>query len=115
MLDSEKYGKLSLVQSQSTAPVYSQGMIMSGREMLSNAALAKECAAIDKALNGGFAAVADVTDLSAADVAGVIEASSGLAFIRLHARLAVCAACGRKYKASLDRCDGCKSPHRLKQ
>jgi hypothetical protein len=70
-------------------------------------------AAIDKALNGGFAAAVDVTDLSAADIAGVIEASSGLAFIRLHTRLAVCAACGRKYKASLDRCDGCKSPHRL--
>ncbi|MGI0039854.1 MAG: anaerobic ribonucleoside-triphosphate reductase, partial [Nitrososphaera sp.] len=112
-LDSEKYGKVSLVQSQSTTPVYSQGMVMSGREMLSNAAMAKECAAIDKALNGGFAAVADVTDLSAADIAGVIEASSGLAFIRLYTRLAVCAACGRKYKASLDRCDGCKSPHRL--
>ena len=116
MLDSEKYGKLSLVQSQSTAtPAYSQGMVMPGREMLSNPAMAKECAAIDRALNGGFAAIADVTDLSAADVAGVIEASSGLAFIRLHARLAVCAACGRKYKASLERCDGCKSPHRLKQ
>ena len=112
-LDSEKYGKVSLVQSQNTTPVYSQGMVMSGREMLSNAAVAKECAAIDKALNGGFAAAVDVTDLSAADIAGVIEASSGLAFIRLHTRLAVCAACGRKYKASLDRCDGCKSPHRL--
>ncbi|MGI0019982.1 MAG: anaerobic ribonucleoside-triphosphate reductase [Nitrososphaera sp.] len=111
-LDSEKYGKVLLVQSQNT-PSYSQGMVMSGREMLSNAAMAKECAAIDKVLNGGFAAVADVTDLSAADVAGVIEASAGLAFIRLQARLAVCAACGRKYKTSLDRCDGCKSPHRL--
>ena len=115
MLDSEKYGKLSLVQLQGTTPVYSQGMVMSGREMLSNAAMAKECAEIDKALNGGFAAIADVTDLSAADVGGVIEASSGLAFIHLHVRLAACAACGRKYKASLDRCDGCKSPHRLKQ
>jgi ribonucleoside-triphosphate reductase len=111
-LDSEKYGKVSLLQSQNT-PSYSQGFSMAGKDLLSNAALAKECAAIDKALNGGFAAVADVTDLSAAEVASVIEASSGLAFLRPQARLAVCAACGKKYKASLEKCDGCKSPHRL--
>ena len=113
-LDAEKYGKTSLFQLQNSSS-YSQGMVMSGRDLLSstNVALAKECAAIDKALNGGFAAMADVTDLSAAEVAGVIDASSGLAFLRPYARFAVCAACGRKYKASLDRCDGCKSPHQL--
>jgi ribonucleoside-triphosphate reductase len=111
-LDSEKYGKVSLLQSQNTSS-YSQGFSMAGKDLLSNASLAKECAAIDKALNGGFAAIADVTDLSAAEVASVIEASSGLAFLRPQARLAVCAACGKKYKASLEKCDACKSPHRL--
>jgi uncharacterized OB-fold protein len=36
-----------------------------------------------------------------------------LPFFRPRARLAVCATCGRKYKASADKCEHCKSPHRL--
>jgi DNA-binding transcriptional ArsR family regulator len=113
-LDSEKYGKVSLPQSQNTTS-YSQGMTIGGRELLSDrgAALLKECAAIDRVLNGGFSAGVDVTDLSAAEVASIIEACGGLAFMRPRFRLAVCAACGRKSKASADTCESCKSPRWL--
>lgn len=112
-LDSDKYGKLSLLQTQNTAS-YSQGMTLNGRELLSGGAgLLKECAGIDRLLNGGLAATVDVTDLSAAEARSAIEAAYELAFMRPRVRLAVCAACGKKYRASADRCEHCKSPHRL--
>ena len=110
-LDSEKYGKISLLQSQNTSS-YSQGMAIGGKELLSGngAALVKECAAIDRALNGGLYANIDATELAATDIAGVIEACSSLAFLRPRFRLSVCASCGRKSKASADKCEFCKSP-----
>jgi ribonucleoside-triphosphate reductase (formate) len=112
-IDSDKYGRVSLSQAQNIAS-YSQGMTLSGKELLTkDSSLVKECAVIDKLLNGGLAATIDVTDLSAADVRGAIEATSELAFSRPRFALAVCATCGKKSKASSDRCESCKSPHRL--
>lgn len=113
-LDSEKYGKVSLLQSQN-ASSYSQGMTVGGKELLSDrgAALLKECAAIDKALNGGLYATADTTELAASDIASAIEACSSLAFLRLRFRLTICASCGKKSKASADKCEWCKSPRWL--
>lgn len=110
-LDSEKYGKISLLQSQNTSS-YSQGMAIGGKELLSDkgAALVKECAAVDRALNGGLYASIDATELAATDIAGAIEACSSLAFLRPRFRLSVCAACGKKSKASADKCEFCKSP-----
>lgn len=110
-LDSEKYGKVSLLQSQNTAS-YSQGMAVGGKGLLSDrgAALLKECAAIDRALNGGLYASIDATELAAGDMVGAIEACSALAFLRPCFRLAVCASCGRKSKASAEKCEHCKSP-----
>jgi ribonucleoside-triphosphate reductase len=114
-LDSEKYGKVSLLQSQNTSS-YSQGMTIGGRELLSErgATLLKECAAIDKALNGGLYASVDSTELASGDTAGAIEeACSSLAFLRPRFRLAACASCGRKSRASADKCESCKSPRWL--
>jgi ribonucleoside-triphosphate reductase len=111
-LDSEKYGKLSLLQSQNTTS-YSQGMTLNGREVLSDKSPVQECVAIDKLLNGGFAAGLDVTDLSAAEVKSAIEAAIELPFLRPRIRLAVCAACGRRSRAAADKCEHCKSPHKL--
>lgn len=112
-IDSDKYGRVSLSQSQNIAS-YSQGMTLNGKEFLSKgSSLVKECANIDKLLNGGLAAKVDVTDLSDADLRSAIEESSELAFARFHFALAVCATCGKKSKASSERCEFCKSPHRL--
>jgi hypothetical protein len=69
--------------------------------------------AIDKLLNGGFAAGLDVTDLSAAEVKSAIEAAAELPFLRPRIRLAVCTTCGRRSRAAADKCEHCKSPHRL--
>jgi ribonucleoside-triphosphate reductase (formate) len=111
-LDSEKYGKVSLLQSQNTTS-YSQGMTLNGMEILSERALVQECVAIDRLLNGGLAASLDVTDLSAAEVKSAIEAAIELPFLRPRVRLAVCTMCGRRSRAAADKCEHCKSPHRI--
>lgn len=111
-LDSEKYGKVSLLQTQNTNS-YSQGMTLNGKEILSDRTAIQECVAIDKLLNGGFAASLDVTDMAAADVKGAMEAAAELPFLRPRTRLAVCTTCGRRSKAAADKCEHCKSPHKL--
>src|SRR5919109_220353 len=114
-LDSEKYGKVSLLQSQNTTS-YSQEMTINGRELLlgGKAAAVHECATIDRLLNGGFAAGLDVTDLSAAEARSAIEAAAELPFLRPRIRAAVCTTCGRRSKAATaDKCEFCKSPHRM--
>ncbi|HVX02841.1 MAG TPA: anaerobic ribonucleoside-triphosphate reductase [Nitrososphaera sp.] len=113
-LDSEKYGKVSLLQSQNTAS-YSQGMTLGGRQQQQlDRQLAAECTSIDRILNGGLAATVDVTDLGAGEARSAIEAAATeLASFRPRAWLAVCATCGKKYRASADRCESCKSQHRL--
>jgi ribonucleoside-triphosphate reductase len=113
-LDSEKYGKVSLLQEANTAS-YSQGMTLNGKELLSGGEAAiQDCATIDRLLNGGFAAGVDITDLTPAEVRTALEAASaGMPFFRPRIRFGVCAACGRKSRAAAERCESCKSPHRL--
>jgi DNA-binding transcriptional ArsR family regulator len=112
-LDSEKYGKVSLLQSQNNTS-YSQGMTLNGKEILSDKGAIQECMAIDKLLNGGFAASLDVTDLSAIEAKSVMEAAvEELPFLRPRIKLAVCTTCGRRSRAAADKCEHCKSPHRI--
>jgi DNA-binding transcriptional ArsR family regulator len=111
-LDSEKYGKVSPLQSQNSS-IYTQGMTLNGREILSDRVPIQECMAIDRLLNGGFAASLDVTDMSAAEVKSAIEAAIELPSLRPRIRLAVCKTCGRRSRAAADKCEHCKSPHRL--
>ncbi|MGI0029816.1 MAG: anaerobic ribonucleoside-triphosphate reductase [Nitrososphaera sp.] len=112
-LDAEKYGKISLLQSQNTTS-YSQGMTLNGREILLEGKEAiQESITLDRLLNGGFAAGVDITDLTPAEVRGALDACAALPFFRPRIRIGVCATCGRKSKAAADRCEYCKSPHRL--
>jgi ribonucleoside-triphosphate reductase len=111
-LDSDKYGKVSLLQSQN-ATSYSQGMALNGKDLLSDKKLLVECSGIDRILNGGFSATVDVADLAAGEARNAIEAAMDLPFFRPRARLAVCATCGRKYRMQADKCEHCNSPHRL--
>jgi len=112
-LDSEKYGKVSLLQGANNAS-YSQGMTLNGKELLSNGEAAiQDCSMIDRLLNGGFAAGVDVTDLTPAETRTVLEAAAALPFFRPRIRLGVCAACGKKSRAAAERCESCKSPNRL--
>jgi anaerobic ribonucleoside-triphosphate reductase len=111
-LDSEKYGKVSLLQSQNTTS-YSQGMTLNGRDILNDGkASIQECLAIDKLLNGGFTATFDLTKLSPAEMKSAIESTvQDLPFLRLSIGFAVCTTCGQRSKEGVDICQFCKSPH----
>jgi ribonucleoside-triphosphate reductase len=113
-LDSEKYGKVSLLQSQNTTS-YSQGMTLHGRNILNDGKTSiQECLAIDKLLNGGFTALLDLTNLSPAEMKNAIEpAVQDLPFLRLSVGFAVCTTCGQRLKESVEICDFCKSPHKV--
>jgi ribonucleoside-triphosphate reductase len=113
-LDSEKYGKVSLLQSQNTTS-YSQGMTLYGRNILNDGkASIQECLAIDKLLNGGFSASLDLTNLSPAEMKSAIESDvQELSFLRLSVGFVVCTTCGQRSKEGVDICDFCKSPHKV--
>jgi ribonucleoside-triphosphate reductase (formate) len=113
-LDSEKYGKISLLQSQNTTS-YSQGMILNGRDILNDGeASIRECLAIDKLLNRGFAASLDLTNLSPDEMKSAIDATiQELPFLRLNIGFAVCTTCGQRSKGGVGICEFCKSPHKV--
>jgi ribonucleoside-triphosphate reductase len=111
-IDSEKYGKVSLLQSQNTTS-YSQGMAINGKALLSDRSVMQECVAIDRLLNGGFAASVDMSDLAQGEMRSALEAALELPFFRPRIALGICTTCGRKSRAVSERCEACKSPHKL--
>jgi anaerobic ribonucleoside-triphosphate reductase len=113
-VDSEKYGKVSLLQSQNTTS-YSQGMTLNGRDILNgDKASIQECLAIDKLLNGGFTASLDLTNLSLAEMKSATEAAvQELPFLRLSIGFGVCTTCGQRSKEGVSICEFCKSPHKV--
>lgn len=113
-LDSEKYGKISLLQSQNTT-TYSQGMTLNGRDILNGGgASIQECLAIDRLLNGGFAASLDLTNLSPGEMESAIESAvQELPFLRLSIAFNVCTTCGQRSKGDVGVCEYCRSPHKV--
>jgi ribonucleoside-triphosphate reductase len=113
-LDSEKYGKISLLQSHNTTS-YSQGMEFDGRNILNDGKAAiQESVRIDTLLNGGFATSLDLTNLSPAEMKSAVETvAQELPFLRPCIRFAVCTTCGRRSKGGVEKCELCKSPHML--
>jgi DNA-binding transcriptional ArsR family regulator len=113
-LDSEKYGKISLLQSQNTTS-YSQGMTLNGRDILNGGgASIQECLAIDRLLNGGFAASLDLTNLSPGEMESAIESAvQELPFLRLSMAFNVCTTCGQRSKGDVGVCEYCRSPHKV--
>jgi len=114
-LDSEKYGKISLLQSQNTTS-YSQGMTLNGRDILNSAGSSsiQECLAVDRLLNGGFAASLDLTNLSPGEMKSAIASTvQELPFIRLSIGFTVCTTCGQRSKGDIGICEHCKSPNRV--
>src|ERR687896_1230789 len=113
-LDSEKYGKISLLQSQNTTS-YSQGMTLNGRDILNGAGSSiKECLEIDRLLNGGFAASLNLTNLSPGEMESAIDSAvQELPFLRLSIGFTVCTTCGQRSKGDAGICEYCKSPHKV--
>ena len=120
-LDSDKYGKISLLTSnQQKTVTYSQGLTLNARELLSSDnnkhnSVIKECISIDNILNGGLSLTLDVSELySDEEVKNAIESAADLPFFRLMSKTLVCNTCGKRSSTqSSERCEYCKSPYLL--
>jgi ribonucleoside-triphosphate reductase (formate) len=120
-LDSDKYGRISLLDSnQQNTITYSQGLTLNARELLlsdnnKHNSVIKDCTSIDNILNGGLSLTLDVSELSSdIEVKNAIESASDLHFFRLVCRLLMCNTCGKRSSTqSSERCEYCKSPYLL--
>jgi ribonucleoside-triphosphate reductase (formate) len=120
-LDSDKYGRTSLLTSnQQKTVTYSQGLTLNARELLSSDnnkhnSVIKECISIDNILNGGLSLTLDVSELySDEEVKNAIESAADLPFFRLMSKTLVCNTCGKRSSTqSSERCEYCKSPYLL--
>ena len=120
-LDSDKYGKTSLMSSQQGKLAYSQGLTINGRELISNddnnkpSSIIDKCNSIDKLLNGGLAINLDANDLSSdMDMRNAIDAASDLQFFRPVIKHLICKNCGKRSgKDGSGRCEFCTSPYLL--
>ena len=120
-LDSDKYGKISLLTSnQQKTVTYSQGLTLNARELLlsdnnKHNSVIKECISIDNILNGGLSLTLDVSELySDEEVKNAIESAADLPFFRLMSKTLVCNTCGKRSSTqSSERCEYCKSPYLL--
>jgi ribonucleoside-triphosphate reductase (formate) len=119
-LDSDKYGKISLMSSQEGNLAYSQGLTINGRELVSqdedkSRTIIDKCNSVDKLLNGGLAVNLDLNDLSSdIEMKNAIEAASNLQSFRPIIRHRVCTNCGkRSNKDASERCEYCTSPYLL--
>jgi DNA-binding transcriptional ArsR family regulator len=116
-LDSDKYGKISLLPTQQNTPAYSQGLTLNGKDLLLaddiSSSVIKECISIDKLLNGGLSVILDVSDLpSNVEVKDAIEAASDLQFFRPSVKLMLCTTCGKRARTHfIEKCEFCKSPY----
>ena len=120
-LDSDKYGRISLLTSnQQKTVTYSQGLTLNARELLlsdnnKHNSVIKECISIDNILNGGLSLTLDVSELySDEEVKNAIESVADLPFFRLMSKTLVCNTCGKRSSTqSSERCEYCKSPYLL--
>ena len=119
-LDSDKYGKISLMSSQEGNLAYSQGLTINGRELVSqdedkSRTIIDKCNSVDKLLNGGLAVNLDLNDLSSEiEMKNAIEAASNLQSFRPIIRHRACTNCGkRSNKDAGERCEYCTSPYLL--
>jgi ribonucleoside-triphosphate reductase len=120
-LDSDKYGRISLLTSnQQKTVTYSQGLTLNARELLlsdnnKHNSVIKECISIDNILNGGLSLTLDVSELYSDDeVKNAIESAADLPFFHLMSRVLLCNTCGKRSSTqSSERCEYCKSPYLL--
>jgi ribonucleoside-triphosphate reductase (formate) len=101
-LDSDKYGKISLMSSQEGSLIYSQGLTINGKELVSQNedklhTMVDKCNSVDKLLNGGLAVNLDLNDLhSDIEVKNAIMAASDLQSFRPIITHMVCSNCGKR-------------------
>lgn len=110
-LDSEKYGNL-YNQSDDDAMIksYSQGLLINGRDLLSNTGpIIESSNLIDKLLSGGVSLNVDISNLTDTEMKDCIDKSFDLNFFRLVYRTKICSSCGTRMPVSSDVCQSCGS------
>jgi ribonucleoside-triphosphate reductase len=110
-LDSEKYGNLShQAGNDSMIRSYSQGLLINGRDLLSNSGpIIESSNSIDKLLNGGVSLNVDISDLTDNELKDCVNRSFDFNFFRPVYRNKICSSCGTKMPVSSEVCQSCGS------
>lgn len=110
-LDSEKYGNLShQAGNDSMIKSYSQGLLINGRDLLSNSGpIIESSNSIDKLLNGGVSLNVDISDLTDSEMKDCVNRSFDFNFFRPVYRNKICSSCGTKMAVSSEVCQSCGS------
>lgn len=110
-LDSEKYGNLShQAGNDSMIKSYSQGLLIKGRDLLSNSGpIIESSNSIDKLLNGGVSLNVDISDLTDNELKDCVNRSFDFNFFRPVYRNKICSSCGTKMSLSSEVCKSCGS------
>ncbi|MFZ0366260.1 MAG: anaerobic ribonucleoside-triphosphate reductase [Nitrososphaeraceae archaeon] len=110
-LDSEKYGNLShQAGNDSMIKSYSQGLLINGRDLLSNSGpIIESSNSIDKLLNGGVSLNVDISDLTDNELKDCINRSFDFNFFRPVYKNKICSSCGTKMPVSSEVCRSCGS------
>jgi anaerobic ribonucleoside-triphosphate reductase len=110
-LDSEKYGNLShQAGNDSMIKSYSQGLLINGRDLLSNSGpIIESSNSIDKLLNGGVSLNVDISDLTDNELKDCVNRSFDFNFFRPVYRNKICSSCGTKMPVSSEVCQSCGS------
>ncbi len=111
-LDWEKYGNMYRQVSDDEMMIksYSQGLLINGRDLLSNTdPIIESSNSIDDLLNGGVSLNVDVSNLTDSELLDCIDKSHDLNFFRPIYRNKVCSSCGAKISMSSEICQSCGS------
>jgi ribonucleoside-triphosphate reductase (formate) len=114
-LDSDKYGRSLILSPNQEYNVYSQGMLLNSRKLLSADdahQVIEELNTIDTLLNGGLSVDLDFSDMSSVlDIKKALEIASDLNYMRPILKIMICNTCGRKSTAlNSANCVFCGSP-----
>jgi ribonucleoside-triphosphate reductase len=110
-LDSEKYGNLYReAGDEMMIKSYSQGLLINGRELLTNSGpIIESTNSIDELLNGGVSINVDTSDLEDNELIESINKSRAFNFFRPMYRNKICSSCGTKISMSSGVCKSCGS------
>ena len=110
-LDSEKYGNLyRQAGDEMMIKSYSQGLLINGRELLTNSGpIIESTNSIDELLNGGVSINVDTSDLEDNELIESINKSRAFNFFRPMYRNKICSSCGTKISLSSGVCKSCGS------
>jgi ribonucleoside-triphosphate reductase len=110
-LDSEKYGNMYDQSGDDTMiRSYSQGLLINGRDLLSNTGpIIESSNLVDKLVNGGVSVTVDISDLTDSEMKDCIIKSFDLNFFRPVYRTKICGSCGTRTPASSEVCQSCGS------